>query len=122
MPPPRRKRRWLRFLGRHLPGVSLVLMVALLIITVLWPYVVITVPSGRVGVLWRRFYGFDMYCLCFVGRGTALDPREIREEGLHDPALGRTVPLLAGDRICGMTRFEASVLPWFGLPRSLPSR
>ena len=29
---------------------------------------------------------------------------------------------LAGDRICGMTRFEAGVLPWFGLPRSLPSR
>jgi hypothetical protein len=29
---------------------------------------------------------------------------------------------LTGDRICAMTRFEASVLPWFGLPRSLPSR
>ena len=29
---------------------------------------------------------------------------------------------LAGDRVCGMTRFQASVLPWFGLPRSLPSR
>jgi RNA polymerase sigma-70 factor (TIGR02960 family) len=29
---------------------------------------------------------------------------------------------LAGDRICAMTRFEASVLPWFGLPRSLPGR
>ena len=29
---------------------------------------------------------------------------------------------LAGGQICGMTRFESSVLPWFGLPRSLPSR
>ncbi|TVZ02313.1 sigma-70 family RNA polymerase sigma factor [Trebonia kvetii] len=29
---------------------------------------------------------------------------------------------LAGDQICGITRFEASVLPCFGLPRSLPSR
>jgi RNA polymerase sigma-70 factor (ECF subfamily) len=29
---------------------------------------------------------------------------------------------LAGDRICAVTRFEAGVLPWFGLPRSLPSR
>jgi len=29
---------------------------------------------------------------------------------------------LAGGQICGMTRFEASVLPWFGLPRSLPAR
>ena len=29
---------------------------------------------------------------------------------------------LSGGRIRGMTRFEASVLPWFGLPRSLPAR
>jgi RNA polymerase sigma-70 factor (ECF subfamily) len=29
---------------------------------------------------------------------------------------------LTGGQICGMTRFEASVLPWFGLPRSLPGR
>jgi RNA polymerase sigma-70 factor (TIGR02960 family) len=29
---------------------------------------------------------------------------------------------LAGDRICATSRFEASVLPWFGLPLSLPSR
>jgi hypothetical protein len=29
---------------------------------------------------------------------------------------------LAGDQIRGITRFEASVLPWFGLPRSLPGR
>jgi RNA polymerase sigma-70 factor (TIGR02960 family) len=38
----------------------------------------------------------------------------------HAPAF--YVLTLAGDRICAMTRFEASVLPWFGLPRSLPSR
>ena len=29
---------------------------------------------------------------------------------------------LTGDRICGITRFDSSVLPWFGLPRSLPPR
>jgi hypothetical protein len=29
---------------------------------------------------------------------------------------------LSGERICAMIRFEASALPWFGLPRSLPSR
>jgi RNA polymerase sigma-70 factor (ECF subfamily) len=29
---------------------------------------------------------------------------------------------LTGDRICGITRFDSNVLPWFGLPRSLPSR
>jgi RNA polymerase sigma-70 factor (TIGR02960 family) len=35
---------------------------------------------------------------------------------------GLFVLTLSGDRICAMTRFEAGVLPWFGLPRSLPSR
>ena len=37
-------------------------------------------------------------------------------------AVGFYVLTLAGGRICAMTRFEASVLPWFGLPRSLPAR
>ena len=36
--------------------------------------------------------------------------------------IGLFVLTLAGDRICAMTRFENHVLPWFGLPRSLPSR
>ena len=36
--------------------------------------------------------------------------------------VGLYVLTLAGDQICALTRFEASVLPWFGLPRSLPSR
>jgi RNA polymerase sigma-70 factor (TIGR02960 family) len=36
--------------------------------------------------------------------------------------IGLYVLTLRGDRICAMTRFENSVLPWFGLPRSLPSR
>lgn len=35
---------------------------------------------------------------------------------------GLYVLTLAGDRICAMTRFDNSVLPHFGLPRSLPSR
>ena len=81
-PPPKPRGVW-RFVWRHLPGISFSLMVTLLLIIVLWPYVVITVPSGRVGVLWKRFNGFDIYCWCFVGRGTVLDPRELREEGLH---------------------------------------
>jgi RNA polymerase sigma-70 factor (TIGR02960 family) len=37
-------------------------------------------------------------------------------------ATGFYVLTLAGRQICAMTRFEASVLPWFGLPRSLPDR
>jgi RNA polymerase sigma-70 factor (TIGR02960 family) len=35
-------------------------------------------------------------------------------------AAGLFVLQLAGDRICALTRFENTVLPWFGLPRSLP--
>ncbi len=33
--------------------------------------------------------------------------------------IGLIVLTLTGDRICAMTRFDNSVLPWFGLPRSL---
>ena len=33
---------------------------------------------------------------------------------------GLLVLTFAGDRICALTRFENSALPWFGLPRSLP--
>jgi len=83
MPSPQRKLGWWRFLGRHLPGLSVVSMVVLLIATLLYPFVVITVPSGMVGVLWKRFNGYDLYCWCFVGRGTILNPRELRDEGLH---------------------------------------
>jgi regulator of protease activity HflC (stomatin/prohibitin superfamily) len=81
--PPPAKRGWRRTLLRHLPGLSFVALVGLLIVVVLWPYVIITVPSGSVGVLWKRFNGLDLYCWCWVGRGTVLDPRELREEGLH---------------------------------------
>jgi RNA polymerase sigma-70 factor (ECF subfamily) len=35
---------------------------------------------------------------------------------------GLYVLTLAGERISAMARFDNSVLPWFGLPRSLPSR
>ncbi|MBV8933771.1 MAG: sigma-70 family RNA polymerase sigma factor [Kutzneria sp.] len=35
---------------------------------------------------------------------------------------GLFVLTLAGDRISAMTRFDNTVLPWFGLPRSFPNR
>jgi regulator of protease activity HflC (stomatin/prohibitin superfamily) len=47
-------------------------MVATLVAIVLYPYFAVTVPSGHVGVLWKRF-----------GGGTVLDPRQLRGEGLH---------------------------------------
>lgn len=37
-------------------------------------------------------------------------------------AVGLIVLTLFGDHISAMTRFENTVMPWFGLPRSLPSR
>jgi prohibitin 2 len=81
-PLPQAKRRWRSRVTRHLPRLSILLMTAMLAGVVLWPYVVISVPTGEVGVLWYRLIGFDPYCMCLV-RGTVLDPREIREEGLH---------------------------------------
>jgi RNA polymerase sigma-70 factor (ECF subfamily) len=46
---------------------------------------------------------------------------------LHGPdgdrhATAFYVLTLTPSQICALTRFEAGVLPWFGLPRSLPSR
>lgn len=76
-------RGWSGFFVRHVPSVSIGVLVAMLLIVVLWPYMVITVPSGHVGVLWYRFLGFDTYCWCLTGRGTVLSPQELREEGLH---------------------------------------
>ena len=37
-------------------------------------------------------------------------------------AAGLITITLAGDRICATSRFETSVLRWFGLPLSLPGR
>ena len=38
------------------------------------------------------------------------------------PATAFCVLTLAGGQMCAMTRLAASVLPWFGLPCSLPGR
>src|ERR1700747_3590501 len=64
--------RWRRFIDRHLPSVVIYLMVATLVGVVLYPHMVITVPSGYVGVLWKRF-----------GGGTVLDPRRLKNEGFN---------------------------------------
>ena len=75
-----------------------------------------------------RFYGR------MIGSGRRFDLVHTRANGqpafgayLRAPSgirhgTGLLVLTLAGDRICSVTRFDTSVLPWFGLPRSLPSR
>jgi regulator of protease activity HflC (stomatin/prohibitin superfamily) len=71
-PPTTTPSRWRRFVERHLPSVVIYLMVATLVAVVLYPHMVITVPSGQVGVLWKRF-----------GGGTVLDPRKLKSEGFN---------------------------------------
>ncbi len=71
------------FIARHLPGVFVALLVALLLGFALAPFMVITVPAGQVGVLWKRLTGPGIYCWCILSRGTILNPEELREEGLH---------------------------------------
>ena len=64
--------RWRRLIDCYLPMVGIYLMVATLVAVVLFPHVAVTVPSGHVGVLWKRF-----------GGGTALNPSQLKDEGLH---------------------------------------
>ena len=71
-PPPTTPSRWRRFVERHLPSAVIYLMVATLVAIVLYPHMVITVPSGDVGVLWKRF-----------GGGTVLDPQRLKNEGFN---------------------------------------
>jgi RNA polymerase sigma-70 factor (ECF subfamily) len=74
------------------------------------------------------------FCASLFGAGRRFDLVPARANG--QPAFGAYlrastgirhgvglyVLTLSGDRICALTRFDNSVLPWFGLPRSLPSR
>jgi len=80
---PQNARAFRRFIRRHFPSLTIMLLAVMLVATFLFPFIVITVPSGQVGVLWKRFNSYDLYCWCFVGRGTIVDPRELRDEGLH---------------------------------------
>jgi regulator of protease activity HflC (stomatin/prohibitin superfamily) len=71
-PPPAPRSWWWQVFETHLPNVSIVLMVITLLAAVLYPHMVVTVPSGHVGVLWKRLRG-----------GTVLDEKRLRNEGLH---------------------------------------
>jgi hypothetical protein len=82
-----------------------------------------------------EYEGLDLaaqFCAAIFGAGRRFDLVRTRANGqpafgayLRAPnnvrlGVGLHVLSLSGDRICAMTRFENSVLPWFGLPRSLP--
>jgi prohibitin 2 len=72
-PPTNRTRLvWWRFVERQLPTLVIYLLVATLIGVILAPFMLVTVPSGYVGVLWKRF-----------GGGTVLDPRKLKNEGMR---------------------------------------
>jgi RNA polymerase sigma-70 factor (ECF subfamily) len=74
------------------------------------------------------------FCGSIFGAGRRFDLVRTRANGqpafgayLRGPngishGVGLYVLTLTGDRICAMARFENTVLPSFGLPRSLPSR
>lgn len=68
----RKSNRWWHFIERRLPIIVIYLMVISLVGAILAPHVVVTVPSGHVGLMWKRFRG-----------GTVLDPRQLKDEGLR---------------------------------------
>src|SRR5215210_5574637 len=70
--PAPRVRMWRRVVENYMPGAVIYLMVAALVGLLFYPRIVKTVPSGQIGVLWKRFES-----------GTVLDPRELKDEGLH---------------------------------------
>ena len=82
---PQNARAFRRFIRRHFPSLTIMLLAVMLVGTFLFPFIVITVPSGQVGVLWKRFNSYALYCWCFVGRGTIVDPRDL--------ALGQIISL-----------------------------
>jgi RNA polymerase sigma-70 factor (TIGR02960 family) len=84
-----------------------------------------------------EYEGWDVaarFCASIFRSGRRFDLVRTRANGqpafgayLRGPSgishgVGLFVLTLTGDRICAMTRFDNSVLPLFGLPRSLPSR
>jgi RNA polymerase sigma-70 factor (ECF subfamily) len=94
--------------------------------------VFISMPPMPFGYEGRDAVG--SFCASLFGAGRRFDLVPTRANGqpafgayLRPPAgirhgTGLYVLTLTGERICAMTRFDNSVLPYFGLPRSLSSR
>ena len=68
----RTRHAWWHFVVRQLPMLVIYLLVATLICVILAPFCLVTVPSGYVGVLWKRF-----------GGGTVLNPNLLKNEGMR---------------------------------------
>jgi prohibitin 2 len=71
-PAPAKRHTVLRFIWRNLSNVILFTLIGFFAVVVLYPYMAVTVSSGQVGVLWKRFAG-----------GTVIDVRQLKDEGLH---------------------------------------
>ena len=71
-PPAPKRYRWWRFIEHSLPVIVIYLMVATLVGFLIAPNVIVTVPTGHVGILWKRFRG-----------STQLDPRLLKDEGMR---------------------------------------
>ena len=90
LPAPRKRSRWRHFVERQLPSIVIFLMVLTLMAVVLYPYMVVSVPSAQVGVLWKRF-----------GGGTQLDRTALRGEGCISCCRGTSCSCTT----CGCSRF-----------------
>jgi RNA polymerase sigma-70 factor (TIGR02960 family) len=102
------------------------------LVTLLTGDVFIAMPPAPLGYQGRD--AVTRYCATLFAASPRSDLIPVRANGqpafgayLRGPAGTRHatafyVLTLAGHQISAITRFEATVLPWFGLPRSLPSR
>jgi RNA polymerase sigma-70 factor (TIGR02960 family) len=78
------------------------------------------VVAGFCGSLFRAGRRFDL--VATRANGQPAFGAYLRTPTGISHGVGLYVLTLTGERICAMTRFENSVLPRFGLPRSMPSR
>ena len=69
---PPKKRKWRQFIERSLPAIVIYLLVVTLVGFMIAPNVIVNVPTGHVGILWKRFRGarttFDRHRRAFFSK------------------------------------------------------